>query len=221
MKVSFIQFFTFLLLIVSSCQDDDNATPTPQPEPPGPINLMSLQKGQHATYVRLDGICGFADLYEYTRDTLNVHITGEDGDLTFEETFTKGSPLYELNPDTVSYPVIIEDGFILLPERSQSTLFFFYGNDTIFTSPNHDVELIQEGCRQMIDGQVFGGDFIGHLPSFEMHDIFLQDQTVVSCVPLIIDLEAFLCYNDGQINLSYTLDSGFPGITFRGWKLLD
>jgi hypothetical protein len=219
MKLS--KFCLLITLIgLMSCAKDD-APIIPDPEPSAELNLKNLSEGQTASYVRLDGICGFDDMFNYTQDTLILEIIDQDGDLYFQESFTEGSPLYEFNPDPVAYPVIKEQDMILIPERDRSTLFFFYGNDTIKTAPQHEITLVQESCQQLADGEPFRGDLIAYLPTFDLHDISLREQTVVSCVPIIIDLEAFLCYKDGRLNLSYTLSSGFPGITFQGWKLLE
>ena len=215
-------FFAILLtlgIIVSCDNDDDNSfDPTPQPTQ---LNLKALEVGQLAKYVRLTGNCGWAEGYEYTNDTLLLEVKRIDEQLTFEESFTKGSPLYESNQTPITYPVYKGLDMIMIPERSASTLFFFYGNDTIKTAPVHEVELAMSECDQVIDGVPFTGDQIGLLKDFEIHDVNLNDQTVVSCVPMIIDLKAFLMYRNGQLNMSYTLNSGFPGLFFQGWRLLE
>ena len=215
-------FFLLLATIISitACNDDDASPIINEPLEPGQVDLTNLKDGQQAVYVLLEGVCGFDEMYHYSGDTLLVDIIEEDNRLYFQESFTSGSPLFIDNPDPVRYPVFAHDDFILVPERNTSALFFFYGNDTIHTAPIHDVDLEQDDCRQMLGQQPFWGDAIGYLPEFHMHDIDLMDQTVVSCVPIIINLEAYLCYRQGQLNLSYTLNSGFPGLSFRGWRLI-
>ena len=221
MMYRFGSFLLALVVLLAACNDDDMAPVINEPVKPGSVNLKALEAGQKATFVLLEGICGFSEMYRYTGDTLLVDIIEDAGTLYFRESFTAESPLHIVNPDAIRYPVYSSEDFILIPERTTSALFFFYGNDTIHTSPVHDIQLVQEDCRQMLGQQPFWGDAIGYLPEFHMHDIDLIDQTVVSCVPVIINLEAYLCYQNGQLNLSYTLDSGFPGLSFRGWRLIE
>lgn len=219
MKYSLHLILLITMTIFIACSDDDSFAPE-EPKTEN-LNLKSLAEGQLAKYVRLDGICGFDEHYNYSGDTILLDVVDIQGQLHFRESFTEGSPLYASNPSPVFYRVETYEDFILIPHRDQSTLFFFYGNDTIRTSPQHAFELEQAGCQNLHDGTPFQGDAIAKLPSWELHDINLNDQTVVSCVPVIFELEAYLMYNEGQLNLSYTLSSGFPGITFQGWKLLD
>ena len=76
--------------------------------------------------------------FEYTRDTLIVEVVEQGGALFLKEYYTNNSPMYIdtfISNDPILYPVEgIEDN-VLIPERAYSSLFYFYGNDTIrFTS---------------------------------------------------------------------------------------
>ncbi len=211
-------YWILITFVICSCKQDDDSTNHIKNTS---INLQMLEEGQRSMFLRLDGNCGLPESYGYTQDTLVLEVFEENSQLQFREYFTYGSPLFETSPDPIIYPVHIHENFILIPEREQSTLFFFYGNDTIFTNPEPEIDLQQEGCMPMKDGQIFDGDAIAFLPEFALHDISLQKQTVVSCVPVIFELEAYLCYRNGKLNLSYTLGSGFPTISFQGWRLVE
>ena len=215
-KLSLLLFITLCLSF--SCQDDDITKLEPIS---GEVNLMLLAPGQVSKFVRLDGVCGWAENYEYTGDTLVLEVIELVNGMFFKETFTQGSPLFGQNPQPVTYPVSTSENQVIIPDRERSTLFFFYGSDVINTTPTHEINLIQEGCDQLYDGNPFIGDQIGFLPNLAIHDISLKNQTSVSCVPIIIDLKAFLVYQDGKLNMSYTLSSGFPGLTFQGWRLVE
>lgn len=219
MKTTHIFYLALSLFIVSCQSDDDN--PKNVPVEPGEINMMNLTVGQHAKYALLNGVCGYAEQYEYSGDTLLLEVIDVEGQMMFQESFTPTSPLYVTQPKPVRYPVAKGVNQIVIPERENSALFFFYGSDFIHTSPTHNVDLTLFECDQFIDEVPFVGDEIGFLLDFEIHDVALNNQTVVSCVPIIIDLKAFLVYSEGKLNLSYTLDSGFPGLTFRGWRLIE
>ena len=206
-----------LMVTVVSCDRDDEMSPIPVLEE---VNLRALSHGQQTIFVRLDAICGL-DTPMYSGDTIIWRVVEEDGNLFFEEQFTVGSPQFDANPMAVRYPVVQEDNYILIPSREESALFFFYGNDTIFTQPEHTAVLTQSECLPFIVDVPFEGDEIAFMPEFDLFGISLRNETVVSCVPVIFDLEAYLCYKEGVIDLSYTLSSGFPGLTFVGWERLD
>lgn len=207
----------FALLIACDSDDDGGINPLPDPN----INLDQPRVGQQTTFLRIEGNCGWSADFHYTTDTLLVEVVKEGDVLSFRESFTPGSPLYETNTDPVTYPVMDEDGFLLIPEREQSSLFFFYGNDTIFTKNIEPVTAVQNECTPMVSGDVFRGDDIAFIEDIAIHDVALRDQIIVSCVPVIFDLEAYLCYNQGELNLSYTLSSGFPGLSLNAWVRLD
>jgi len=205
-----------LALTILSCSKDDKT----EDMLPGEVNIQELRTGQVSEFVLFTGNCGFVEGTEYTGDTLMLEVIEIEGQMHFQESFTPTSPLYEVSPDPVAYPVEVADDYILIRERLESTLFFFYGNDTVFTKPIPTAELVQDGCLPLLDNQMFAGEQITRIPEFAIHDFTLDEQFVVSCVPVFIELEAYLFYNGGDLNMSYTLDSGFPGFTMRGWRKL-
>lgn len=208
-----------LLFILAACSSDDDSQPIVLPDPG--LNLDKPSIGQGSTFVRLEGNCGWSENFQYTNDTLEVKVIKQGDGLFLQESFTEGSPLYETNSEPVTYPIFDHDGFLVIPERQESALFFFYGNDTLFTRDLNHVTATQEECTPMVSGDVFRGDDIAFIEELKIHDIALYNHTIISCVPVIFDLEAYLCYTNGELNLSYTLDSGFPGLTLNAWKRID
>lgn len=208
------------LALVSCTKDDDNnagpiSTNTDQ------INLVDLEIGQVSIYERYQDVCGLADVFNLSGDTLRVEVVTADGKLYFEETYTSGSVNFG-ESDPVRHEVIPNNGFILIPERMNSNLFYFYGNDTIHTQPQPDVNLAQGPCLlQHQNGEPFIGDEIGLISSFHLESINHGENFAISCVPPFMELDAYLLYaSDGTLNLSQTVSLiGFnPQIT--GFSLL-
>lgn len=204
--------FCLMCTVYLACTSDDRAISIDQN-----VNLKSPQIGQRSLYVLITGACGLDNTYQYSGDTLELSIVGDNKDLFLQEQFTESSPLYETRPFPIKYPIHHMEDRVILPERDSSTLFFFYGSDTILTSPTAEFTLRQESCRLMNNEQIFTGDAVAQFERFSIMDQVLNNQFVVSCVPVIIELEAYLAYRDGWLNMSYTLDSGFPAESVRGW----
>ena len=119
----------------------------------------------------------------------------------------------------VRYPVYEDAGQkIRIPERFNSALFFFYGNDTVTLAPQDRVNLVQNDCRLMLGNNNFIGNEFGLVNDFQVGNINIQDKTAVSCIPVIFDLDAYLMYDQNQLYLSQSVD--FDGVT-NGWVLLE
>ena len=196
------------------------------PEPDNLVNFSDLREGQQTTYIRYTTKCdSLEDLFQYTGDTLILEVVSRNDSLFFKETVTVYSPLY-LNgqfTEPVEYPVTLLEDKIYIPERFSSALFFFYENDYIYLKPQHDVDLVQEGCRLMQEGQPFIGNDIGALTSFEIGNIKVNDKTSISCEPLE-DLDAYLIYDNEHLEVSHVIIlEGFLGSVEErvlGWKML-
>jgi hypothetical protein len=219
-KLYFIPALLIALTLVSCDKDDDSAPPSADPvEPTDPIVFSDLQPNRIAKFERFTSQCGFGDLFTYTGDTLILKTYIDRGQLYFEESFSPFSTNFSLI-QPVSYPVTKKGGYILLPEREESSLFFFFGNDTIWTDPVHDVELNQFGCLISYEsGEQFTGDEIGFLETYTLGDILLEDQLAISCVPVILDLSAYLVYDRESLKISQFLDD--LSFEAKGFVLID
>jgi hypothetical protein len=145
--------------------------------------------------------------------------------VTFSERFTEGSSLYQNGFDSPTlYKVTAKENYLLLPERDSSTLFYFYGNDTLNLQPSNPINLTQEFCVLLTPDSTFIGDDIGHIEEFQFFEEVLVDQYAVSCIPSIIAVEdGYLVYDKNGLNASFvSFERDFlSGIKpMEGWKKL-
>lgn len=214
--------FILIPLFAISCNSDDNDSgPAPQPAPKNTIELNNLQDGQVNRYLRYTADCSDpTGSFTYSGDTLEVEIRSTTEGLVFYEEFTEGSPNFGgLEPSETR--VISHDGYILIPERQFSQLFFFYGNDTIHLNKPEDLNLNQGSCFiEYENGEPFIGEEIGFLPTFEYQDIRYQNNRIVSCVPFVLNLDAYLIYDQSQLKMSHTLRDYIESMSIDGYTLL-
>ncbi len=198
---NFIFLFIPALILSSACTKDDDK-PSYQAPRDNYINLMSPSEGQENMYVRFTNECAENGAFTYPGDTLILSVIETDTTTLFKESFTAGSEHFADMEDAF-YAVHGTDDYILIPHRLHSTLFFFYGNDTIHLSHAPDLELTQNNCNLIYpNGEIFTGDEIASLATFNMGDITLTDKTAVSCVPPFLDLDAYLIYDESGLAVS-------------------
>lgn len=211
-----LTLFLTLILIIWACEDTIPNDITN----PNPISFINPVEGQKAYFQRYTSTCGNLNLdFELTGDTLVVELIRDGEDYFIRESFTKSSPLYlQGNTNPVSHQITFKDDFVLIPERTRSTLFFFYGNDTIHIKPAQRETMTQSACRIDFQGQIFTGNEIGSISSFQVGPFSENNKTVVSCVPVLIQLDAYLIYDENQLLMSHTITS--DGIV-SGWHHID
>ena len=191
-----------LLLVPLLFACEDNAPEVVQISTSVGLNLRTVVGGNHATYVLYQSGCqgGFT----YTGDTLMVSIIGRNDSTFIQETYTLGS----LREGTVEHLINQKEDYVLIPERFNSEMLFFYGNDTIFLDRTPEVELRQIGCKLYHDNEEFVGDFIGSLDRFQFGDFSIENRKGVSCIPTIFDLDAYIIYGD-HLNMVHVIqDNG-------------
>ena len=224
-QLSFLLFAT-LLFLVFSCSKQDKITPALLPD--NAVNLSNLQAGQKSFYQRYTTKCDSLESeFTFTRDTLVLEVAEGDGHWIFKEYYTEYSPRY-LNGDyitTVEYKVIEDNDMLLLPQREESALFFFYANDTIQLRPDQRADLLQQDCQLLISDNPFKGNDIGHVDNFNIGPISQKDKTVVSCVPFF-DLDAYLFYDEYQLTMSHAIYITYfwdeiIGTSIEGWVLIE
>lgn len=213
-----------LLFFIVACNPKDE--PPFLPPNDTSVNFSNLQKGQSTSFIRYTTKCDdFNNAFAYTQDTLTLEVIEQNDVLFFQEMVSLNSPLYTSGAFTtpVTYPVTASEDHIYIPERSSSSLFFFYENDYIYLNPKHDVDLVQTACRLLQDGQPFIGNDIGAVATFEVGNIKINDKTSISCEPLE-DLDAYLIYDNKHLHISHVIiQEGLIGAveeTVYGWKAL-
>ena len=195
------------LIFLSSCDKD------PIIFVPGEnqINFQSPGFGQENYYVRYSGTCGNLDP---TGDTLILRIKSFDGiNMLLEETFTEASPAY--HPLPFVYPAVWNNDLLEIEAdvRASSSLFYFFGSDSLKLTMAHTSSLHQDNCLVWNDNEEFIGDYIGRIPEFRIDDHAYNDKKVVSCVPEILNLDGYLLYDANNLYASFTsLEGGWEPI---------
>jgi hypothetical protein len=219
--MKYISYFFAFVILMPSCSKDDSSNLNTEN-----IDLSELKAGQKAEYHRYTTSC--ADIngdFKFTGDTLIVEVIEQNDELFLKEYVTANSPLYlDGSFDTdVIYPVKNAGQGVIMPERWNSALFFFYANDTLRLHMDSNVHLIQEQCKMMLDDEPFIGNDIGEISSFQIGPVKYNDLTVVSCEPLE-HLDAYLIHDDNRLYGSHVIIFDFfngGGEMVSGWKLVN
>ncbi len=210
------------LLLVSCNSDEEKGSPSPSPNlPENTIALNELEDGQVNYYLRYESNCqDLSNSFRYTGDTLIVEVQSTSDGLIFNEYFSPGSAEMS-NTVPALHRVIPENGYILIPERQISYLFFFYGNDTIHLEKSPDLNLQQGTCFiEYQDGEPFIGEEIGYLDEMRHWNIRHENVKIISCVPFVFDLDAYLVYTQNQLYMSHVLVNDFDEVNISGYTLL-
>lgn len=229
------KYFTLGLMVLAMACSKETTEPF-EPEKPnvitvpvlaGNINLAAPKAGQKSMYLQYSTQCeDLNGLFEFTGDTLMVEVLEENGQLLLKEELTEHSTsiLNGAQYEPIIYPITCDGKKMLIPERQQSFLFFFYGNDTLRLETPLDVDLTQRDCKLFDQDDVFTGDDIGYLKSFVVGPVVQKDKIAVSCVP-IISIDAYLIYDEQQMHVSHVLyTSNFMGNisqSIQGWVLVN
>ena len=142
-----------------------------------------------------------------------------------QEQLTEYSPSADsLGRDVILFPIESKNGVVLIPDRSESRLFNFYGSDSIHLNATNRIPLHQHGCWIHRGDTIFTGDIIGQIDEFALGDVALTDKTAVSCVPLP-DVDAYLIYDAHHLVLSHciltwTFNGNVIGGALSGWMLV-
>lgn len=209
------------LLILSSCEKNVDQPIINHNQ----IDLSNPKVGQTSCYVEYNAACALGNSsYAFSQDTLIVKIIEQDGELHFMEYLTFHSPSHQDGSfgNPIVHPVIFENDYMLIPERQKSELFYFYGNDTVHINPVHDLDLQQNGCYLYHPtGEQFVGGEIGYSETVSFGMVYKEAKTVVSCVPTILDLDAYIVYDRSGIHVSHTIQTTTTEQSINGWVILD
>lgn len=216
---TYIPICAALLLLTSCTTYDESPTPI-NTNIKSDIRLNDLHAGQSNQFLRFSNSCNVGNNFQYTGDTLVAEVINLDGGLGIRESFTAGSTNFSEN-EPGTYPVILKDTYLLLPQRDASWLFFFFGNDTLPVEKPEDTILNQGLCFiEYMNGERFIGEEVGVLSNFETGDIQYFDKRVVSCVPPFMNLDGYLLYDDKQLFVSMTLATGIAAVEIDGFALI-
>lgn len=215
---SYLLLFFSLLLISTSCEKE-NITPPDEPDPvlnPDRINFQQPVVGQFNTFEVYSYECGQVNQNEVWE--LDLTITAADENtIEFTESSGSGSPVVFEALRRGDYLIIAAE------DRQASQLFYFYGSDTLRLKENPVMELDYRDCVFFNNNEKFTGDVVATMPTFTLEGRTFKNQKVVSCVPVILDLDGYLFYDQYGLTASMTTStSGFGGeeTTFTSLYLL-
>lgn len=199
-----------------ACDKDDDFQPGINQ-----INWQFPKEGQENYYLRYGGECGSV---APNGDTLIFRIKTVDGNqLELEERFTPGSPSY--SPLSYIYPATWSKDFVDIDAdyRINSQLFFFFGSDSLRLTQAPSMTLNQSNCFLWNGEEQFRGDAVASVPNFKVVDQSYGTTKIVSCVPGIFDLDAYLAYDKNNLYSSYTIvQSDFPpAVTVSAYALIN
>ena len=202
----FLLLFT-VLLVFTACEKESITTPDDR-DPvlnPDRVNFQNPKVGQFNTFEVFSYECGQANQNEVWE--LNLTITAADEN-TIE--FTESN---ENGTDVVFEAQRKGDYLVISPEDRQATrLLFFYGSDSLRLKESPVMELNYRDCVFFNGNEKFTGDVVATMPVFSLEGKTFNNQKVVSCVPVILDLDGYLFYDQYGLTASITTStSGFGG----------
>jgi hypothetical protein len=177
------------------------------------VNLLDPKPGQQTYFLRYTNECGnYESKFALTGDTLIWEIYESAGELFARERLTPGSPAFPAHE--VTYPMKSIDDNLILKEPRSSQLFFFFGNDTLRLQKSTSASLTQEGCRINVADALFLGNEVAKLARFEVGPYTLEDKLAASCIPLIMDVDAYLIYEPKRL---YASQAVYMSGWVNGW----
>ncbi|MEZ4776485.1 MAG: hypothetical protein R3D00_25135 [Bacteroidia bacterium] len=217
-KLTFISLFA--LLTFAACKV---APVVPDPaENKDAVNFAAPAVGQKSLFLHYTTTCQQLNKdFVFTGDTLILEVIEKSGQIHLRESLTPTSPMYVSGAfqQPIEYSLTSAGDYALIPDRWNSALFYFYGNDTLRLNYPTDVTLVQNDCKLMLSGDPFIGDEVGFVKSFAFGDIRQTDKTVVSCIPVMLQLDAYLISDARHLYMSHTVidDMGPNHAKVQGW----
>ena len=90
--------------------------------------------------------------------------------------------------------------------------------DTLFFNRPRIVDLKQVDCRLAFSSnEIFTGDDMGKFEEFRVGQISISNERAVSCIPMVLEIEAYLMYNRDHLLLSHTI----AGEEIAGWLQIE
>jgi len=198
-----IFFVSALLLLFAACEK--NAVPAPVEPVPDPIvspervNFQEPGVGQFNAYEEISYQCGEI-IPNGNRQELKLSITGVTPEtIEFTESINN-------NPNSIVYTALRQEGVIAISaeDRQRSSLFYFYGSDSLRLDAPTVADLTYADCVFFDGSEKFTGDYVAAVPEFELDGKSYKNQKVVSCVPSIMNLDGYLFYDRNGLTASIT-----------------
>ncbi|WP_020571415.1 hypothetical protein [Neolewinella persica] len=198
----------FTLLTVFTACEKGNISAPQDPDPvlnPERINFQEPVVGQFNTFEVFSYECGQASTNEVWELDLTITASDENA-IEFTESYENGEDFV--------FEAQRKGDFLIInaEDRQRTRLFFFYGSDTLRLQAAPVAELSYSDCVFYENGEKFTGDFVASMPTFTIEGRSFLNQKVVSCVPVVLDLDGYLFYDQHGLTASITTStSGFGG----------
>ena len=191
------------------------------------VLLGDLKVGQKSYYAAYTSQCeDLTGSFQWTGDTLVVEVVHFQDDIALKEYLTPGSKNAQGSREYFQKINSLNNDYIAIPDYQSSNLFNFFGSDSILLKPKSRPAMVQNSCVIKFNGATFTGNEIGSIERFTIGPVSLKNKTVVSCVPTILNLDAYLFYDENQLYLSHqAVRTEFNGVisptTITGWRLIE
>ncbi|MEM6771099.1 MAG: hypothetical protein AAF597_10980 [Bacteroidota bacterium] len=180
-----------LVSLVTACTETEDPI---LPRPTTTVDFRNPVVGQQNTYSSYNFRCGAAERTPGSELMLTVTAVTESLlELTETTTDTALAPIV-LHAERVPGNLIIS-----AEERSRSNLLFFYGSDSIRLDAPAVASLDYRDCVFYDNDQVFTGDYVASIDEFLFEDQRMTNLKTVSCVPIVLDLDAYLLYTENNL----------------------
>ncbi len=192
------------------------------------LDLSNPKAGQKSYFVNYSSICGSKDdSLHYIGDTLVVEVVASKDGFYLLETLTPHSISFDpAGPPPHHQEIKVVNDMVLIPNRTNSKLFYFYGSDSIQLRPKTIDKMKYTDCLIDFKGEPFTGGEIGFLGKFKVGSKTYEDKIVVSCIPTILNSDAYLIYDSNQLHVSEFISrSEFNGLVspfyIYGWRMVE
>lgn len=192
-----------LFLLLTACTDTEDPI-TPIIEFDEAINFQRPVVGQKNFYDSYTLRCGGEEVSPPSVLTLAVTAVTDDMIELTETTADSNTAPVILHAERVPGNLIIS-----AEERVNSRLLFFYGSDSIRLNAPPVANLEYRDCVFYDGEQVFTGDYVAAIDNFTFGTRTLTNLKTVSCVPVVLDLDAYLLYNENNLMASVQSWRGF------------
>ncbi|MFT7121821.1 MAG: hypothetical protein ACJAZ9_002009 [Neolewinella sp.] len=203
MKLHQLAPFVLVLLLAAACTTvEDPIIPLPFDTQ---VNFQRPNVGQKNVYDVYFQTCGSPEVSIPNQLTLAVTAVTDDL-IEFTETDSLGNQVV-MTADRVPGNLIIS-----AEERALSQLLFFYGSDSLRLDAAPTAELTYRDCNFWDGDQIFTGDYVAAVDQFTFGGQTMTNLKTVSCVPIFLDLEGYLLYDENNLKGSIRTEGSWGGI---------
>lgn len=206
-----------IIITLSSCSKIINKDPvdrlTIEPMAENAVDFSNLVDGQESIYEGYYYSCDDDENIIISNNIIFLGVVQKEG----KWFFTESRDLDGIRTLMTEYEVIPSENMLRIPERTNSSLFYFYDSDKIDLNPEEILDIEQEGCVFSDGAETFDGEAIGFTPNFDFRGLSYNGKLALSCIPTILDGDAYLIHDTRQLILSHRVQvTEFWGVVTTG-----